>query len=88
MFMPPQVLPLLLMFVMFGPVLLTGLIYAFDIVANSEFAVKIGMTDDPRTRLTKFYTKHNPTKMRDVSYLGPLLTLAFFFSRIFSKIRT
>lgn len=64
---PPQLLPLILMFVMFGPVVLTGLIYVFEIVANSEFAVKIGLSDDPRTRLTKFYTKYNPTKMRDVS---------------------
>ena len=55
------------MFVMFGPVILTGLIFVFDWVVNSEWAVNIGLTDDPRTRLTKFYKKHNPTKMRDVS---------------------
>lgn len=55
------------MFVMFGPVVLTGLIYIFDLISKTEFAVKIGLTDDPRTRLTKFYQKYNPTKMRDVS---------------------
>lgn len=54
------------MFVMFGPVILTGVIFVFDWVVNSEWAVNIGLADDPRTRLTKFYKKHNPTKMRDV----------------------
>lgn len=54
------------MFVMFGPVLLSGLVWAFDALANSELGVKIGLTNDPRTRLTKFYQKHNPGKMQDV----------------------
>ena len=61
-----QILPLILMFVMFGPVALTGLVFVYDYVATSEWGVKIGLSDDPRTRLTKFYKKHNPTKMRDV----------------------
>lgn len=61
-----QILPLILMFVMFGPVVLTGLIFAFDYVATSDWGIKVGLSDDPRTRLTKFYKKHNPTKMRDV----------------------
>lgn len=63
---PRQILPLILMFVMFGPVALTGLVFVYDYVATSEWGVKIGLSDDPRTRLTKFYKKHNPTKMRDV----------------------
>lgn len=61
-----QILPLILMFVMFGPVALTGLVFVFDYVATSEWGVKMGLSDDPRTRLTKFYKKHNPTKMREV----------------------
>ncbi|CAB1107310.1 unnamed protein product [Ectocarpus sp. CCAP 1310/34] len=64
-----KILPLILMFVMFGPVVLTGLIFVFDYVANSDWGIKIGLADDPRTRLTKFYKKHNPTKMRDVDKL-------------------
>ena len=31
--------------------------------------MKIGLAGDPRTRLTKFYKKHN-TKMRDVRKYG------------------
>lgn len=61
-----QILPLILMFVMFGPVVLTGVIFVCDYVANSDWGIKIGLADDPRTRLTKFYKKHNPNKMRDV----------------------
>lgn len=59
-------LPLILMFVMFGPIILTGVIFVADYVVNSEWGIKIGLADDPRTRLTKFYKKNNPTKMRDV----------------------
>lgn len=61
-----QILPLILMFVMFGPIILSGLIFVVEYVVNSEWGIKIGLADDPRTRLTKFYQKHNPTKMRDV----------------------
>lgn len=61
-----QILPLILMFVMFGPIILSGLIFVCDYVVNSEWGIKIGLADDPRARLTKFYKKHNPTKMRDV----------------------
>ena len=58
------------MVVMFGPVLLTGLVFVFDYVAASEWGVKVGLSEDPRSRLTKFYQKHNPSKMRDVSRGG------------------
>lgn len=68
-FAPEQLVPLFLMFVMFGPVLISGLVWLFDAVARSEFGMKIGLADDPKTRLTKFYHKHNPTKMRDVRAL-------------------
>eukprot|EP00903_Cladosiphon_okamuranus_P006394 g6259.t1 len=64
-----KILPLILMFVMFGPIILSGLIFVCDYVANSEWGIKIGLADDPRTRLVKFYQKHNPTKMRDVDNL-------------------
>ncbi|CAM9308288.1 unnamed protein product [Scytosiphon promiscuus] len=64
-----KILPLILMFVMFGPVVLTGVIFVCDYVANSDWGIKIGLADDPRTRLTKFYKKHNPNKMRDVDKL-------------------
>ncbi|CAM9696885.1 unnamed protein product [Ascophyllum nodosum] len=57
------------MVVMFGPVLLTGLVFVFDYVAASEWGVKVGLSEDPRSRLTKFYQKHNPSKMRDVDKL-------------------
>ena len=67
---PWQILPLILMFVMFGPIILSGLIFVCDYVVNSEWGIKIGLADDPRTRLTKFYKKHNPTKMRDVRKNG------------------
>lgn len=58
------------MFVMFGPIILSGVIFVCDYVVNSEWAVKVGLVDEPRTRLTKFYKKHNPDKMRDVSNHG------------------
>lgn len=61
-----QILPLILMFVMFGPVLLTGLIFVVDFVVNSEWGIRVGLPGNPRSSLTKFYQKHNPTKMRDV----------------------
>ncbi len=61
-----QILPLILMFVMFGPVILTGVIFVCDWVVNSEWAQNIGLADDPRTRLTKFYKKHNPANLQNV----------------------
>ncbi|CAM9514950.1 unnamed protein product [Pylaiella littoralis] len=64
-----KILPLILMFVMFGPVLLTGLIFVCDYVVNSEWGIRVGLPGNPRASLTKFYQKHNPTKMRDVDKL-------------------
>ncbi|CAM9813936.1 unnamed protein product, partial [Choristocarpus tenellus] len=61
-----KILPLCLLLVMFGPFVLTGLIWAFEAIASSRFGVTVGLGQDPRTRLTEFYKKHNPSKMKEV----------------------
>eukprot|EP01084_Bolivina_argentea_P101738 182351_1 len=58
--------PLILLVVLFGPMLLPGIIWAWNNVSNTELGVKLGMRMDHRTRLVKFYKEHSPEKITQV----------------------
>ncbi|KAG5190499.1 hypothetical protein JKP88DRAFT_232320 [Tribonema minus] len=63
-------MPIILMFVVFGPAVLPVFVYLFDKVSTSDWGINMGLSRSLEAKLTDFYKQHNPTKLREVPSLA------------------
>mmetsp|Transcript_31999 Transcript_31999/g.42222 ORF Transcript_31999/g.42222 Transcript_31999/m.42222 type:complete len:135 (+) Transcript_31999:160-564(+) len=59
-------MPIVFLFLFVGPACLPGVFWIFDKIAQSDFGKSMGLYEEPRVRLEKFYREHNPSKLGEV----------------------